>query len=40
MEMEYQHGLKHGWVVITFWVISAFVNGFRVQAYFNEVETV
>lgn len=35
-EMEYRHGVKNGWVLVTFWVITSTMGGIRIQAYLNE----
>lgn len=34
--MEYRQGMKNGWVVVTFWVLSSTIGGIRIQAYLNE----
>lgn len=36
MELEYRVGLKRGWVVVTFWVLSAIIGAFRCQSYIYE----
>jgi hypothetical protein len=36
VELEYTRGLKYGFTTIVFWIISAFVNSLRVQAYYSE----
>eukprot|EP01127_Copromyxa_protea_P010837 TRINITY_DN2685_c0_g1_i1.p1 TRINITY_DN2685_c0_g1~~TRINITY_DN2685_c0_g1_i1.p1 ORF type:complete len:1499 (+),score=394.02 TRINITY_DN2685_c0_g1_i1:18-4514(+) len=35
-EMEYRHGMKNGWVLVVFWILSSTIGGIRIQAYINE----
>jgi hypothetical protein len=32
MELEYKKGVKHNWVVVSFWVIAATFNGIRLES--------